>query len=88
MANGNGNGNGDSFRVSRATLMVLLAVGSPIAGLSVGGYMLREQVRINAQQEAKIRELERDNWQLQVDVKRLSEDVDKLVPSLKDRDQK
>jgi hypothetical protein len=79
MANGNGDGGGDRFRVTPATLMIILAVGSPIAGLSVGGYMLREQVKINAAQAVTIDKMERENWQLQYDVKRLREDVDNLL---------
>jgi hypothetical protein len=75
----NGNGNGDSFRITRATFMVIVAIGSPIAGLSVGGYLLREQVKINAVQSEHIRALEREAWEREAEQRHLREDVDELL---------
>jgi hypothetical protein len=79
MANGNGNGNGDVFRVTKGTLVVLIAIGGPIGALAVGGYQFREQVRMNTEQAVTIDRLDREAWEREKEIKTLREDVDDLM---------
>ena len=65
--------------MSRATFAVIVAICAPVAGLAVWGFQLRQQAAINSEQEVRIDELEKQAWEREYEIKRLREDVDRIL---------